>query len=44
MSAKDYKTKVKAAVQEQDVKKVEDLKAERETLVEMIKKFEGLRA
>src|SRR5690606_15549117 len=44
INAKDYKNKVKKSVQEQDAAKVEDLKAEAESLRALIAKFEGLRA
>lgn len=44
IAAADYQKKVKASVQEQDRKKVEDLKVEEESLSRLIEKFEGLRA
>lgn len=40
----DYQTKVKAAVQEADKQKLNELAAEEKTLQELIGKFEGLRA
>ena len=44
MSAKDYKTKVKASVQETEAAKLADAKAESETLSSLIAKLEKLRA
>jgi len=44
INAADYKAKVKQSVQEADAKKVADLKAEAETLRQVIVKFEGLKA
>ncbi|RPB27171.1 mitochondrial and cytoplasmic valyl-tRNA synthetase [Terfezia boudieri ATCC MYA-4762] len=44
ISAADYKKKVKQSIQEADAKKIADLKAEAETLRQVIAKFEGLRA
>ncbi|KAI5780694.1 valyl-tRNA synthetase [Peziza echinospora] len=44
VGAKDYQSKVKKEVQEQDRGKIEDYKKEAETLREVIEKFEGLRA
>ena len=43
IGAADYMKKVKQSVQEADAKKVADLKAEAETLRQVIAKFEGLR-
>lgn len=44
ISSGDYKKKVKQSVQEADAEKIADLKAEAETLRQVIAKFEGLRA
>ena len=44
INTEDYKKKVKKSVQEADANKVADLKAEAETLRQVIAKFEGLRA
>lgn len=44
MAVKDYKTKVRPEVQEQDVKRVKEYAEEEKTLEELVKKFESLRA